>query len=89
MKFYKIDESLYKPVQIIIQKRGYGQEQAEKIYKKKQGEKKMKMWQIRYFDSYGDKVAVLIWARTKQSLLNKFHREFGYYTIIDIKEIGQ
>lgn len=42
MKFYKIDESVYKPVQIIIQKRGYGQEQAEKFYKKKQGEKKMK-----------------------------------------------
>lgn len=84
MKFYKIDESLYKPVHIIIQKRGYGQEQAEK-----QGEKKMKMWQVRYFDSYGDKVAVLIRARTKQSLLNKFRREFGYYTIIDIKEIWQ
>lgn len=49
----------------------------------------MKMWQLRYYDSYGDKVAVLIRARTKQSLLNKFHREFGYYTIIDIKEIGQ
>ena len=49
----------------------------------------MKMWQLRYFDSYGVKVAVLIWARTKQSLLNKFRREFGYYAIIDIKEIGQ
>lgn len=60
-----------------------------KFYKKKQGEKKMKMWQLCYFDSYGVKVAVLILARTKQSLLNKFRREFGYYTIIDIKEIGQ
>ena len=49
----------------------------------------MKMWQLRYYDSYGSTVAVLIWARTKQSLLNKFRREFGYYTIIDIKEIGQ
>lgn len=39
MKFYKIDESLYKPVQIIIQKRGYGQEQAEKIYKKNKQKK--------------------------------------------------
>lgn len=88
MKFYKIDESLYKPVKIIIQERGYGQEQAEKVYKKNK-EKKMKMWQVRYFDSYGVKVDVLILARTKQSLLNKFRREFGYYTIIDIKEIGQ
>lgn len=87
MKFYKINESLYKPARIIIQERGYAQEQAEKkIYKKNND--KMKMWQLRYFDSYGDKVAVLIRARTKQSLLNKFHREFGYYTIIDIKEIG-
>ena len=84
MKFYKIDESLYRPVRIIIQKRGYGQEQAEK-----QVEKKMKMWQVRYFNSYGDKVAVLIWAKTKQSLLNKFRRDFGYYDIIDIKEIGK
>ena len=58
-----------------------------KFYKKNND--KMKMWQLRYFDSYGDKVAVLIRARTKQSLLNKFRREFGYYTIIDIKEIGQ
>lgn len=49
----------------------------------------MKMWQVRYFDSYGDKVAVLIWAKTKQSLLNKFRRDFGYYDIIDIKEIGK
>ena len=49
----------------------------------------MKMWQVRYFNSYGDKVAVLIRARTIQRLLNKFRREFGYYTIIDIKEIGQ
>lgn len=49
----------------------------------------MKMWQLRYYDSYGYTVAVLIRARTKQSLLNKFRREFGYYTIIDIKEIGQ
>ena len=49
----------------------------------------MKMWQLRYYDSCGGTVAVLIWARTKQSLLNKFRREFGYYTIIDIKEIGQ
>ena len=40
MKFYKIDESLYNPVHIIIQKRGYGQEQSEKIYKKKQRRKK-------------------------------------------------
>ena len=53
------------------------------------GEKKMKMWQVRYFDSYGDKVAVLIWAKTKQNLLNKFRRDFGYYDIIDIKEIGK
>ena len=82
MKFYKIDESLYKPVRIIIQKRGYGKEQAENKEKEK-----MKMWEVCYFDSYGVKVAVLIRARTKQSLLNKFHREFGYYTIIDIKEI--
>ena len=49
----------------------------------------MKMWELRCYDSYGNKVAVLIRARTKQSLLNKFRREFGYYTIIDIKEIGQ
>ena len=49
----------------------------------------MKMWQLRYYDSYGGTVAVLIQARTKQSLLNKFRRVFGYYTIIDIKEIGQ
>lgn len=49
----------------------------------------MKMWQLRYYDSYGGTTAVLLWARTKQSLLNKFRREFGYYTIIDIKEIGQ
>ena len=49
----------------------------------------MKMWQLRYYNSYGDTIAVLICARTKQSLLNKFRREFGYYTIIDIKEIGQ
>ena len=40
MKFYKIDESLYKPVQIIIHKRGYGQEQAEKIYKKSKEKRK-------------------------------------------------
>ena len=60
-----------------------------KFYKKKQGEKKMKMWQLCYFDSYGVKVDILILARTKQSLLNKFRREFGYYTIIDIKEIEQ
>ena len=53
------------------------------------GERKMKMWQLRYYNSYGDTIAVLIWARTKQSLLNKFRREFGYYAIIDIKEIGQ
>ena len=49
----------------------------------------MKMWQVRYYDSCGGTVAVLIRARTKQSLLNKFRRVFGYYTIIDIKEIGQ
>ena len=49
----------------------------------------MKMWQLRYYDSYGGKVAVLIRARTKQSLLNKFQRDYGYYTIIDIKEIEQ
>ena len=49
----------------------------------------MKMWQLRYYDSYGGTVVVLIWARTKQSLLNKFRREFGYYTIIEVKEIGR
>ena len=49
----------------------------------------MKMWQLRYYDSRGGTTAVLLWARTKRSLLNKFRREFGYYTIIDIKEIEQ
>ena len=53
------------------------------------GEKKMKMWQLRYYDSRGGVVALLLWARTKQSLLNKFQRDYGYYTIIDIKEIEQ
>lgn len=61
----------------------------ETLFPKYSKGRKMKMWQLRYYDSYGGKVAVLIWARTKQSLLNKFRREFGYYTIIDIKEIGQ
>ena len=50
---------------------------------------KMKMWQLRYYDSRGSVVALLLWARTKQSLLNKFQRDYGYYTIIDIKEIEQ
>ena len=49
----------------------------------------MKMWQLRYYDSRGGGVALLLWARTKQSLLNKFQRDYGYYTIIDIKEIEQ
>lgn len=49
----------------------------------------MKMWQLRYYDSCGSVVALLLWARTKQSLLNKFRRDYGYYTIIDIKEIEQ
>ena len=49
----------------------------------------MKMWQLRYYDSCGCVVALLLWARTKQSLLNKFQRDYGYYTIIDIKEIEQ
>ena len=53
------------------------------------GEKKMKMWQLRYYDSCGSVVALILWARTKQSLLNKFQRDYGYYTIIDIKEIEQ
>ena len=60
-----------------------------KFYKKNKEKEKMKMWQLCYFDSYGVKVDVLIRARTKQSLLNKFRREFGYYTIIDIKEMAQ
>ena len=83
MKFYKIDESLYKPVRIIIQERGYGQQEFERRYGK------VKMWQLRYYDSCGSVVALLLWARTKQSLLNKFQRDYGYYTIIDIKEIEQ
>ena len=49
----------------------------------------MKMWQLRYYDSCGIVFALLLWARTKQSLLNKFQRDYGYYTIIDIKEIEQ
>lgn len=83
MKFYKIDESLYKPVHIIIQERGYGQQEFERRYGK------VKTWEIKYYDNMGYEVAIRLYARTKQSLLNKFRREFGYYTIIDIKEIGQ
>ena len=89
MKFYKMDELPNEIYNFIIQEHGYGQKQAEKIYKKKQGEKKVKMWQLRYYDSCGSVVALLLWARTKQSLLNKFQRDYGYYTIIDIKEIEQ
>ena len=40
MKFYKIDESLYKPVHIVIQKRGYGQEQAEKFIRRNKEKRK-------------------------------------------------
>ena len=49
----------------------------------------MKTWEIKYYDNMGYEVAIRLYARTKQSLLNKFRREFGYYTIIDIKEIEQ
>ena len=50
---------------------------------------KVKTWEIKYYDNMGYEVAVRLYARTKQSLLNKFRCEFGYYTIIDIKEIEQ
>lgn len=82
--FYKLEPFMFdEEYQIVIHERGYGQQEIERRYGK------VKTWELKYYDNMGYEVAIRLNARTKQSLLNKFRREFGYYTIIDIKEIEQ
>ena len=46
----------------------------------------MKDWSITYWKN-GEQWSILLRARTRQSVLNKFRRDYGYYTIVGIKEM--
>lgn len=48
----------------------------------------MKDWSITYWKN-GEQWSILLRARTRQSVLNKFRRDYGYYTIVEIKEMGR
>lgn len=48
----------------------------------------MKYYGVCYYDNYGTMTSVLILARNIKSARNKFIRDYGYYTIIMIKEVN-
>lgn len=48
----------------------------------------MKYFGVCYYDSCGTMPSVLIPARNIKSARNKFIRDYGYYTIIMIKEVN-
>lgn len=47
----------------------------------------MKYYNVSYYDGIGGITSVMIPARTEKSARNKFTRDYGYYTIITIKEL--
>lgn len=47
----------------------------------------MKTYEIVYFDNLSDKVSIRVKARTETEAVKTFRREYGYYTIVSIKEV--
>ena len=48
----------------------------------------MKYYGVCYYDDTGSMTSVIIPARNEKSARNKFIRDYGYYTIIMIKEVN-
>ena len=47
----------------------------------------MKKFQIIYYNSLGDLIAIQLKAKTEKQAYNKFRRDYGYYTIKSITEV--
>ena len=48
----------------------------------------MKDWSVTYWKN-GEQWSILVRARDPTSALNKFRRDYGYYEIVEIKEVGR